>query len=61
MPGTDWTDGYPKAATLVLGLQGCRDLATATAAAAAFVDPLLAEEPLKAAWNPATGTWEPHP
>ncbi|MCX5055048.1 nucleotidyl transferase AbiEii/AbiGii toxin family protein [Streptomyces sp. NBC_00474] len=51
-PGSDWPDGYPKQAALVVGLQGCGTYAEAVQAAAAFINPMLARS--------AQGTWDPH-
>jgi hypothetical protein len=60
VPDEGWIAGYPQAASLVIGLKGCRDITSATPSTAAFVNPLLATEPLKATWNPATAAWEPY-
>ncbi|OEJ36298.1 hypothetical protein BGK72_38720 [Streptomyces agglomeratus] len=51
-PGPDWTANYPKHASAVLGLVGCRTFSDAAAAAGAFVNPLLV--------GLAEGHWDPH-
>ncbi|MEO3813000.1 nucleotidyl transferase AbiEii/AbiGii toxin family protein [Sphaerisporangium sp. B11E5] len=51
VPDPGWRLGYPKAAQEVIGLQGCRSLAEAQAAADAFLTPLLS--------GPPPGTWQP--
>ncbi|MFJ4674044.1 nucleotidyl transferase AbiEii/AbiGii toxin family protein [Kitasatospora purpeofusca] len=60
LPDTSWNANYPGAAALVIGLKGCDDIASATPLARAFMDPLLADGPLQATWNPAAAVWEPY-
>jgi hypothetical protein len=57
IPSPDWHENYPAAAKLVLGLRGCRTLAEAAEAAAAFVDPLLSTS-AHGRWNPAKALWD---
>ena len=56
IPASDWHEGYPGQAKLVLGLQGCRTLADAAAAAAAFINPMLSNS-AHGRWNPAKSAW----
>ncbi|MFI1106593.1 nucleotidyl transferase AbiEii/AbiGii toxin family protein [Streptomyces physcomitrii] len=56
VPGTDWHEGYPKQAKLVLGLNGCATLSEAAALAAAFVDPLLSGT-ASGSWSPSAAAW----
>lgn len=51
-PGSDWYDGYPEQARIVLGLKGCSTFAEASTAAEAFINPMLN--------GTAHGTWNPH-
>ncbi|MFI9332616.1 nucleotidyl transferase AbiEii/AbiGii toxin family protein [Kitasatospora sp. NPDC052868] len=60
LPDATWNAGYPGAAALVIGLKGCGDIPAATLAAQAFMDPLLADGPLHATWDPAVAAWQPH-
>ncbi|GGV45019.1 hypothetical protein GCM10010293_52590 [Streptomyces griseoflavus] len=55
-PGSDWHDGYPKQAAIVLGLQGCSTFAEAATAAEAFLNPMLTGT-AHGTWNPHQGTW----
>ena len=55
-PGSDWHEGYPGQAKLVLGLQGCQTFQEAAAAAEAFINPLLGG-PAQGRWNPAEAIW----
>jgi predicted nucleotidyltransferase component of viral defense system len=55
-PGSDWHDGYPKQAALVIGLQGCATYAAAAQAAAAFINPML-DQSAQGNWNPHDATW----
>ncbi len=59
IPDPSWTEtAYRKAAALVIGLNGSRTLETATAAAHAFVTPLLTDETI-GRWDPHLGQWLP--
>jgi hypothetical protein len=55
-PGSDWHDGYPAQAALVLGLQGCRSYAEAATTAAVFLNP-LPDGTAGGAWNPNQAAW----
>ncbi|MEU0061089.1 nucleotidyl transferase AbiEii/AbiGii toxin family protein [Streptomyces sp. NPDC006334] len=56
-PGTDWHDGYPKQAALVIGLRGCNTYPEAAQAAAAFINPML-NSTAQGTWNPDHAAWE---
>ncbi|HEV2640498.1 MAG TPA: nucleotidyl transferase AbiEii/AbiGii toxin family protein [Actinocrinis sp.] len=54
-----WTQNYPAAATAVTGLRGCQTLDEASAAADAFITPLLAASD-PGVWNPMAACWTRH-
>ncbi|MFD9398224.1 nucleotidyl transferase AbiEii/AbiGii toxin family protein [Streptomyces sp. NPDC060011] len=56
-PGPAWPDGYPAAAALVIGLQGCRTFAEAAQAAETFLNPLL-DGSVQGTWNPTHASWQ---
>ncbi|MDT6981927.1 nucleotidyl transferase AbiEii/AbiGii toxin family protein [Streptomyces lusitanus] len=55
-PGTDWHDGYPEQAAIVLGLQGCGTFDAAATAAEAFINPML-NGTAHGMWDPHRGAW----
>ncbi|NEC48366.1 nucleotidyl transferase AbiEii/AbiGii toxin family protein [Actinospica acidiphila] len=55
-PGSDWYDGYPNQAAIVVGLQGCRTFGEAATAAEAFINPLLTGT-AHGTWKPSQGKW----
>jgi hypothetical protein len=56
IPGPSWAGGYPAAAEMVAGLQGCRSLSDAAQAAEKFITPILACTPI-GRWDPGTTSW----
>ncbi|MGA5124591.1 nucleotidyl transferase AbiEii/AbiGii toxin family protein [Streptomyces pseudogriseolus] len=55
-PGSDWHDGYPEQAAIVLGLQGCSTFDEAAMAAEAFINPML-NGTAHGMWDPHRGAW----
>lgn len=55
-PGPEWQSMYPTAASLVLGLDGCRTLPEASTAATTFLTPLL-QQTAHGVWDPVHGQW----
>lgn len=56
-PSTDWHDGYPAQAALVLGLKGCATFPEAARAAALFLNPLL-DGSVQGTWSPSLSAWQ---